>query len=196
MFVKRGPANGSGGHRDGAAFWCVLGDGRSCVRGGGGARPRCCHEGVFVACPAAAKPFARGRAAREGKTVGRGEICVCSCAVGRNTSGARAAAARARNASTNGGCLFERGRYRTLRPSRQPVQPLVVSTIAYNVGTVTHRLSGGGRRFERPRAPNSRASGFTFDFGKPVSTKSFAVPMRLAGPLAGLPVEPRPPAAV
>ncbi|CAH0365833.1 unnamed protein product [Pelagomonas calceolata] len=36
--------------------------------------------GPFVACSTAVRPFARGRAAREGRTVGRGERFVSICA--------------------------------------------------------------------------------------------------------------------
>jgi len=88
-----------------AAVLCFV-----CLRGGGGARAAAAARAAlffversatavraraatrlprwrFVACSTAVRPFARGRAAREGRTVGRGDICFYLCAVDRKNVG-------------------------------------------------------------------------------------------------------------
>ena len=88
--------------------------------------------GRLVACSTAVRPFARGRAAHKGGTARRRSMCVRSCAVGRKTRQARGPRRRAPGTLLRTvAASFERGRCRTGKPSRQPVQPLVASKIAY-----------------------------------------------------------------
>ena len=83
-------------------------------------------------CSTAVRPFARGRAAHKGGTARRRSMCVRSCAVGRKTRQARGPRRRAPGTLLRTvAASFERGRCRTGKPSRQPVQPLVASKIAY-----------------------------------------------------------------